>query len=149
MIQIIVILLMIILMLVGVAVNDWTLLLIIPIGLLNAWINSKAIQKHLVGRLWHNLQLFILLVTLGTLVWVKIIMWDEILLLMALYYATFEVTLNLFRKKPYNYVGKTSFMDRMIWKVFKTQASVNTFFSLGKLLLIFAGVAIYLTGKPM
>ena len=47
-----------------IAFYDWTVLLIIPMAILNGYINSEAIKKNKVGRRWHDLQGIILFVIL-------------------------------------------------------------------------------------
>lgn len=132
----------------SIAIHDWKLLLIIPFALIISYVNFKAIGHKLVGKAWHSIQLLILVVAMVILILTHVIKWDEILLLLALYYVTFEISLNKFRDKEFNYIGKTAAIDRFIWKICKTEAMVKQVSTLSKFFLIFAGIAIYLTGKP-
>lgn len=132
----------------SIALQDWKLLLVIPFALGISYINFKAIGKELVGKWWHSIQLLILVVAFVILVLTHVIKWDETLLILSLYYVTFEVSLNKLRGKKLNYIGKTAALDKFIWKVCKTEAMVNQISALSKFLLLFAGIALYLTGKP-
>lgn len=138
------------LMLVFVGIEDWQMLLIIPIAILNGLINARFIGQHVVGEFYHDLQLGILLVVFIVLVATKVILPDEILLILSFYYAAFEISLNRFRKPPkiWNYVGHTSFIDRLIRSVFKTEGKARAFFMASKWILLFAGLTIYLWNKP-
>ena len=121
------------------------ILLILPIGLINAYINYRGIQKGKVNNTWHVIQLGILVGVLVILILLNVVAWKEVLLIVSLYYTAFEVTLNLLRKLPFNYVGKTSMLDKLLRKVFKNEAIVRQVFTVSKILLVFAGIAIFLT----
>jgi len=129
----------------AVGMQDWKLTLIVPFALLVSFINFKLIDK--VGKVWHEVQLSGLVIAFVILIITKVIKWDEIMLLISLYYVTFETSLNAFRKLPLNYIGKTSTIDKLIRKVFKKEAMLNQMSTLGKFILLFIGIAIYFTGK--
>ena len=129
----------------GVGIQDWKLLLVIPFALLVSFINFKFISK--VGEVWHRVQLSILVIVFTILILTKVVKLDEVFLILSLYYVTFETSLNAFRKLPLNYIGKTAKIDQLIRKVFKKEATLNTVSGLSKYLLLFIGIAIYLTGK--
>lgn len=131
----------------SIAVYDWTLLLVIPLAIVVSKLNQLAIKKELVGKVWHNVQLGILVTTLGALVLTKLVKYDEIVLLLTLYYVTYETSLNFFRKLPLEYIGKTSVVDKLLRKMFKKPALLNQMTTIGKFFLLFIGIAIYLTGK--
>lgn len=133
------------LVLFGVGVQDWKLLLVVPFALLVSFINYKSLER--INKAWHTIQLSLLVIALGTLILTKVVKWDEVLLILSLYYVTFETSLNAFRKLPLNYIGKTAKIDKLIRKVCKTEAMINQVSSLSKFILLFIGIAIYLTGK--
>jgi len=130
----------------GIGIQDWKLLLVVPFAILVSFINFKQIKKGM-SKNWHNIQFIILYVAFGLLVAFKVIKLDEIVLVLSLYYVTFETSLNAFRKLPLNYIGKTAKIDKWIRKVTKTEAMLNQVSSLSKFILLFIGIAIYLTGK--
>ena len=88
------------------------LLLPALIGIVNGWINSNPAKKRTVGSLWHTLQLIILVIVLGVLLWTNLVELRETLWIVSLYYLTFEVSRNLFVSQRWNYVGKTSDIDK-------------------------------------
>lgn len=136
------------LFIIGVALVDWRMLLVIPMAVGNGWINATAIKKNKFGKPWHYVQYTILLGTLGVLFWKNILFLDELLITVAFYYTFFEVSLNLFRGVEWDYTGRTSTIDKLMRKVFKTPATLNAGFMAVKLLLTFAGIAVYLFNKP-
>ena len=128
--------------------NAW-LLIAVAVGILNALLNHIRIKDHIISKLWHGLQFGLLVAVLAALVWRHIVMWDEVLIIVAFYYTSFEVALNLFRKKPWNYVGHTAFMDRTIRNMFNSEAFVTAFFVASKYVLMFAGLTVFLLNKPI
>ena len=142
---------------------DFYLLTPVLIGVINGWINARAINYNKFGKLWHGLQLGILVVILGLLIWFKIVVWNEVLLIISLYYLSFETLLNLLRKpkKVWDYVGHTSTIDKMIrgfltWimnikkrkqKRVPSEGQVRTLGTVIKYFMLFIGLAIYLTDK--
>ena len=123
----------------------WTLVLVVPLAILNGYINSRAISKNKVGKKYHTIQLLIFVSLAATLVATKVILWDEIILVVALYYAAFETSLNLFNGKSYSYVGETAWMDRTVRGWFPKIWQQRWFFVVSKLFLFFIGLAIYYT----
>ena len=95
---------------------DWSMLFMIPVGILNGYINSNAIKKGKFGELWHNLQAFILLIIFAALFLLKYIQPRELLWIWASYYTVFEISLNLFRGNSWNYIGTSSTTDKLLWK---------------------------------
>jgi len=128
-------------------IQDWRILIIIPLAILNGYINSSAIKKNKFGDLWHDLQFFILAVIMGVLVWFGIVKLDEVVLIMAFSYVSFEVSLNLFSGWDWNHVGTTSDIDRWITKKFKTLGMRRRIFLVSKLFALFIGFAIYIFNK--
>lgn len=163
--------------------EDWMMLIPVPLGIINGWINSRAIIRDKFGKAWHTVQFLILTGGLVALKWTNLLLWDEILLVSSLYYISFEVSLNLFRGLFWAYVGRTAATDVFIRTFLFTMVNFKTwvkngFISLGnlfrrkddslyhfnktysegqlrtlfvtsKLLILFAGVAIYLFNKPL
>lgn len=146
---------LIVAILITIGIYDFYLLTPVLIGVINGWINARAINKNKFGKWWHGLQLLILVVILGLLILFKIVKWNEVLLVVTLYYITFETVLNLLRKpkKVWDYVGHTSAIDkaiRSLMGVFKKnpiEGQVRTFLTVIKWFLLFVGMAIYLSDK--
>ena len=131
----------------GVGIQDWKLLLVIPFSLSLSYFNFKAIELNGINQKFHNIQVIVLYALLGLLFALKVVKLDELFLIISMHYVTFETSLNAFRKLPLNYIGKTAKIDRWIRKVTKTEAMLNQVSSLSKFILLFIGIAIYLTGK--
>lgn len=125
----------------------WALVLVVPLAILNGYINSRAIAAHKVGKKYHTIQLIIFVSLCATLVATGVILWDEIILVVALYYAAFETSLNLFNGKAYNYVGETAETDKLIRKWFPLIWQQRWFFVVSKLILFFVGLIIYYLNK--
>ena len=125
----------------------WELVLIIPMAVINGWINSTPFDKRSVGKLWHGLQLGILFAIAGVMVWLKVIAWEEIVLVIALYHSTFEISRNLFENQEWDYVGETANTDQWIRAKFRTLGLRRTFFITSKVIFIFAGFAIFMFSK--
>ena len=129
--------------------EDWQMLIPIPLAILNGYINSRAIAKHRVGKKWHIIQLLTLSSLCGILVATKAILWDELALVVALYYTAFEISLNKFNGQVWNYVGQVAWLDRLQRRITKTEGKSRTLFAVIKLMLVFAGMSIYLANKPL
>lgn len=124
--------------------EDWTVLLVIPLAILNGYINSKAIQKNKVGRKWHDIQYYILLTLLGVLVLVGLIDLKAVVFIMALYWVFFEISLNQFNDWDWDWVGTTGRWEKLMRKVFKTLATRRVYFVVSKIFALFAGYLIYM-----
>ena len=119
------------------------LLLIVPFAMLVGELNYQAIDN--VGKWWHRIQYFTLLLIGVSMVYFGLIGWDAFLLVTSIYYAIFEVYLNVRRGKDWNYVGYTSFLDRNIRNLFENEASVKLFFVVSKWLMIFITFGIWIS----
>lgn len=121
-------------------------LLIIPIAILNGLINARAINMGKFGVYWHDIQVYILVILMASFVWAGIVKLDEIILVLSLYYASFEISVNRFRKprKKWNYTGYTSKMDRFIRKNCQKYMMPNHAFIFIKMISILIGLTIYL-----
>jgi len=105
---------------------DWSMLFMMPIGILNGYINANAIKKGKFGKLWHNLQAFILLIIFAALFLLKYIQPRELLWIWASYYTIFEISLNLFRGNSWNYVGESATTDKILWKFMTFMVNLRT-----------------------
>ena len=132
-----------------IAREDWLMLIPIPLAILNGYINSRAIAKHKVGKKYHTIQLLLLAGIIITLKLTNVLFWDELALVVSMYYATFEISLNLFNGQIWNYTGKTAWTDRMIRRIAKNEGRVRVMFIVFKLMFFFAGMTIYLMNKPL
>lgn len=129
--------------------EDWAMLIPIPLAILNGYINSRAIARHKVGKKYHTIQVLLLTAILVTLKLTNVLFWDELALVVSLYYAAFEISLNKFNGQVWNYVGKTAFLDRLQRRLVNTEGKSRTLFIVIKLLFLFAGMSIYLANKPL
>ena len=50
-----------------IGVEDWKILLVVPVAIANAYINACAIKSNKFGDLWHDLQFTILTVILASI----------------------------------------------------------------------------------
>lgn len=108
--------------------EDWMMLLPIPLGILNGYINSFAISKMKVGKVYHRLQFGILVAAMATLRLFYVVQWDEIPLLTILYYIAFEVSLNKFRGLAWDSIGMTAFTDRFLVRFMLDMVNFKTWF---------------------
>ena len=130
--------------------EDWTMLIPIPLAILNGYINTRYWKRKQIGKRFHNLQLIILVSLAAILVATKVILWDELTLVVALYYATFEISINKLNNQVWNYTGKSSELDRFFRRLTKhNEGKSRTLFIVIKLLFLFAGMSIYLANKPL
>lgn len=132
----------------SIAIHNWMIILVVPLAIAIAYVNKTLIEKDTMPKIWHTIQFLFLSICLTILVVFGIVKLDEIFILMALYYITFESFLNHFRGLPLNYIGHTSFIDKTIRKAFPKPAMLNTMSYLIKFFLLFAGIAIFLNNKP-
>ena len=129
--------------------EDWTMLIPIPLAIINGYINSRAIARHRVGKKYHTIQVLLLTAILVTLKLTNVLFWDELALVVSLYYAAFEISLNKFNGQVWNYIGKTAWIDRLQRRMVNTEGKSRTLFIVVKMILIFVGLSIYLADKPL
>ena len=129
--------------------EDWTMLIPIPLAILNGYINSRAIARHKVGKKYHTIQVLLLTAILVTLKLTNVLFWDELALVVSLYYAAFEISLNIWNKQNWAYIGKTAWIDRTLRRMVNSEGKSRTLFIVTKLFFLAAGMSIYLINKEL
>ena len=127
--------------------EDYIVVLPIALGVLNGFINKKMIDLFKVGKIYHAVQLAALFTIMGILIWTKLVLWDEALLMTMFYWIPFEMSLNLFRGREYDYIGHTTWPDKTIRGMFKSYGLARTFLTVVKVILAFTGFTIYMFNK--
>ena len=117
---------------------------VVILALIMALINYGAIYYSLVYKEWHSIQLGILMISLGVLLLEGVFVVKDVLLTVSLYYATFEVSLNLLRRKPWDYVGSTSQIDKFIIGKVSSKLTASRLFIISKIIFIVLGILIYI-----
>jgi len=130
-------------------IENWIVVLPIGLAVANGYVNKIMIDRFKVGKIYHGVQIGVLFAIMGALVWLGWVVWNEVLLMTMLYFISFEMSLNLFRGRDYDYIGENSWFDRTIRKMFKTYGLARTFLTTSKLLLFVAGVIIFTFNKPL
>ena len=123
-------------------IEDYVLTLPIGLGILNAIVNKKMIDKFKVGKVYHYVQLAILIAIMGILIWTKLIEWNQVLLMTGFYWFSFEYFLNIFRGRDWDYIGNTAYSDKLIRRVFKRYSLARTFLTVVKIFAIVGGLAL-------
>lgn len=129
--------------------EDYVVVLPIGLGIVNGIINKIMIDKFKVGKVYHSVQLAVLAVIMGILIWTKLVLWNEVLFMWAMYWIPFELTLNLSRHRDYDYIGENSWTDNLVRNSFETYGLARTFLTVLKIAATFAGFTIYMWDKPI
>lgn len=129
--------------------EDYMMVLPIALGVINGYVNKRMIDKFKVGKVYHTVQWITLITIMGVLILTKLVQWDEALFMTMMYWIPFELSLNLFRKRDYDYIGENSWSDGVIRNSFKTYGLARTFLTVVKIVLTFTGFTIYMWDKPL
>ena len=127
--------------------QNWIVTLPIALGVLNGYVNKRMIDKSKVGKIYHGVQNAVLLAIMGALLWLGWVLPNEALLMTMMYWIPFELSLNLFRGRDYDYIGESSWYDLTIRGWFKNYGLARKFLTVTKLLLFMAGVTIFMFNK--